>query len=155
MKKTYFLMLLALVFFLSGCRSEIENISAERDTDHGKSRNISLEQLTAVMGNSFTGKISVPNKLSKNSLSDFIIDPEKIVQIDHSSSYTSISMAVKPVQEDKDYGFYNLIIEKENGTIHKTIYKYIPDMDWAIKYRNNETEPYKGKYSWSIRKQLL
>lgn len=140
MKKTYFLMLMALVLSLLGCRTE--NISDTlSDQPHKSNFDASFKEVLKATKspdeNSLMAK--VPDFAEGYEPSDFLIDTTKIKKTVKDGEITEYAIYLKKKNETESGVFYNLVFTKKMNYWKKYLVKFtpsiIPETNAKVGYR--------------------
>ena len=153
MKKSYFLMLMALVFLLQGCRSgdlaEMQDNPTE--TQHSSKNYASLDkflQVTGIRKDDLYKDFSSSKETSSDE--EFEVNTDKILETIKNQQVTAFSFIVYPKngstveqQNNKDV-FYNMAYLKKGNHWEKYILKYTVEKGWLSSLDTQPNKPFNG-----------
>ncbi|WP_185205181.1 hypothetical protein [Chryseobacterium sp. C3] len=153
MKKSYFIMLMALAFLLQGCRSgdlaEMQDNPTE--TQHSSKNYASLDkflQVTGIRKDDLYKDVSFSKGTS--SAEEFEVNTDKILETIKNQQVTAFSFIVYPKngstveqQNNKDV-FYNMAYLKKGNHWEKYILKYTVEKGWLSSLDTQPNKPFNG-----------
>ncbi|MCY1659682.1 hypothetical protein [Chryseobacterium sp. SL1] len=153
MKKSYFIMLMALAFLLQGCRSgdlaEIQDNPTE--TQHSSKNYASLDkflQVTGIRKDDLYKDLSFSKETSSDE--EFEVNTNKILETIKNQQVTAFSFIVYPKngstveqQNNKDV-FYNMAYLKKGNHWEKYILKYTVEKGWLSSLDTQPNKPFNG-----------
>ncbi|WP_394665722.1 hypothetical protein [uncultured Chryseobacterium sp.] len=153
MKKSYFIMLMALAFLLQGCRSgdlaEMQDNPTE--TQHSSKNYASLDkflQVTGIRKDDLYKDLSFSKETSSDE--EFEVNTNKILETIKNQQVTAFSFIVYPKngstveqQNNKDV-FYNMAYLKKGNHWEKYILKYTVEKGWLSSLDTQPNKPFNG-----------